>query len=210
VVLRCDITSMNFFFVSRFLKPAFSVIRFLFLFGLLTGCAYQLSNKVDVLPGNSKVLYIPVFKNDSTESLVEVYYTDSLKNEVLRSGYAKLSNTESEADAVLIGRIQSVEVTTDELVVESVNTKYLPKDSVLSSKAKIKVQVELILKKKGSSEILWRGQYTEAKDYTPPQLTLPTINSANNLYNLSARKQTLITLSKEMMQLAFDRMVDNF
>ena len=201
---------MNFFFVSRFLKPTFSVIRFLFLFGLFSGCAYQLSNKVDVLPGNSKVIYIPVFKNDSTESLVEMYYTEALKNEVLRSGYASLSNSEAESDAVLIGKIQSVEITTDELVVESKNTQFLPKDSVLSSKAKIKVQVDLVLKKKGSSEVLWKANYTEAKDYTPPQITLPTINSANNLYNLSARKQAMITLSKEMMQLAFDRMVDNF
>lgn len=201
---------MNFLFVLRFFKPTFSVIHFFGICIILSGCAYKLSNKVDSLPNNIKSVYVPVFKNDSAETMVEAYFTDSLKSEVLRSGYAHVSNSENEADAVLLGTVQSVEITTDEQVIESKDTLYLPKDSVLSSKAKIKIKVQIVLKKKYSSEVLWSGEYAQASDYTPPQITLPTVNSANNLYNLSARKQVIQTMSKEMMQLAFDRMVDNF
>ncbi len=201
---------MNKVFVSRYFKLTFSVIQFFAIVFLSSSCAYKLSNKVDTLPKNIKAIYIPLFKNNSSESLVETIYTDSLRSEALRSGYAQVVNSESAADAVLYGTIQTVEVVADESVIEAQNTKYLPNKTVLSAQAKVTVVVNLVLKKKGSSEVLWSSSFTQARNYTPPQLTLPTINSANSLYNLSVRRQTLSTLSKEMMQLAFDRLVDNF
>lgn len=208
---------MNQFFVSRYFRLTFSVIqyilfciRYIVFSILLSSCAYKLSNKVDTLPQNVKAIFIPVFKNKSSEPLVENLFTDSMRSEALRSGYAQVVNSESQADAVLNGTIQIVEVTADESVIEAKNTKYLPNNSVLSAQAKITVTVALELKKKGSSNVLWSASFAQSRNYTPPQLTLPTINSANSLYNMSVRRQTLQTLSKEMMQLAFDRMVDNF
>ncbi len=203
---------MNQFFVSRYFKVTFSVIGIIFLFNFTSSCAYKLSNKIDTLPKNTKVLFIPVFKNSSSEPLVENFFTDSMRSETLRSGYAQVANSEQNADAVLIGTIQSVEImsSSDDSVIEAKKTDYLPNGTVLTYRTTITVTVDLKLKKKGSSDVLWTGSFTQAKSYKPPQLTLPTINSANNLYNLSASRQTLSTLSKEMMQLAFDRMVDNF
>ena len=166
---------MNKVFVSRYFKVTFSVIQFFVIVLLTSNCAYKLSNKVDTLPKNVKAIYIPLFKNNSSEPLVETIYTDSLRSEALRSGYAQVVNSESAADAVMYGTFQVVEVVSDQSVV-----------------------------------VLWASSFTQARNYTPPQLTLPTINSANSLYNLSVRRQTLSTLSKEMMQLAFDRLVDNF
>lgn len=180
------------------------------LFFLTSSCAYKLSNNADTLPKNVKAIYIPLFKNNSTESLVETIYTDSMRAEALRSGYAQVVNSESAADAVMYGTVVSVEVVSDESVSEPQANNFLPNKTVLSAQAKVKVTVDLMLKKKGSSEVLWSGRFSQARNYTPPQLTLPTINSANSLYNLSVRRQTLSTLSKEMMQLAFDRLVDNF
>ncbi len=179
-------------------------------FGLLSSCAYKLSNKVDTLPKNVKSIFIPVFKNKTSEPLIETLFTDSLRSETLRSGYAQISDSESNSDAVLYGAIDQVDITADESVIVAKDTKYLPNNTVLSTTARITVSVSLVLKKKGSSEVLWSGSFTQSRGYTPPQLTLPTINSANSLYNLSVRRQTFATLSKDMMQLAFDRMVDNF
>jgi hypothetical protein len=177
---------------------------------LLSSCAYKLSNKVDTLPKNVKSIFVPVFINTTAEAYVENAYTDSMRSEILRSGYAEVANSETMSDAVLIGTIQKVILAADESVIESKNTDYLPNKNVLSKSVKVTVGVNLVLKKKGSSEVLWTGNFEQSRSYTPPQLTLPTINSANSLYNLSVRGQTLATLSKEMMQLAFDRMVDNF
>ncbi len=205
---------MNQFFVLRFFEVTLTVtlkVVTAVLFSVyLSSCAYNLSNKVDTLPKNIKVLFIPVFKNNSAEPLVENYFTDALRSETLRSGYAKISNNESTADAVLNGSIDSVDVVSDESVSLPQTDNYLPNNTVLSAQAKITVRVVLVLKKKGSSEVLWSGSFVQSRNYTPPQLTLPTINSANSLYNLSIRQQTLAVLSKEMMQLAFDRLVDNF
>ena len=155
-------------------------------------------------------IVVSVFVNNTTEAFVENTYTDSMRSEILRSGYAQVANSESDADAVLIGTVQKVSLVADESVIESKNTDYLPNKNVLSKSVKVTVSVNLVLKKKGSSEVLWTGNFEQSRSYTPPQLTLPTINSANSLYNLSVRGQTLATLSKAMMQLAFDRMVDNF
>lgn len=176
----------------------------------LNSCAYKLSSSVDTLPGGAQVLYAPLFKNISTEPGLEVYFTNSIKREILNSRAVKMVDSEELADAVLIGTVQNVEIVSEEGAIEAKDTLYLPKNTIMSTTTKITVTVELKLKRKNSSEILWSSHFKQSRNYTPPQVTLPVINSANNLYNLSARRQTLETLSEEMMQLAFDRLVDNF
>ncbi len=197
---------MNRTFVAIFLKLTAAVI--VIFTGL--GCAYKLSSQVDALPNQVKRVHMPVFNNKSTEPGVEVYFTESLKTEAIKSGLVQLSGTESESDAILTGVINEIEVTSDESVIEARDNAYLPNSTVLSTQTKVTVSVSVSLKKKNSSEILWSSDFKQSRYYTPPQVTLPVINTANNLYNLSARRQTLETLSKEMMQLAFDRLVDNF
>lgn len=177
---------------------------------LLSSCAYKNSSQSDGLPENIKVIYIPIFTNESREPLTEVYFTNAFKNEVLRSGFAQLANTEINSEATLKGVIKSVTLTSDESVIESKDTAYLPQGTVLPTQVKVRVEVFLSLIKKDSNQVLWSSTFNQTKNYTPPQITLPVINSANNLYNLSERRQTLESLSKDMMQLAFDRMVDNF
>lgn len=187
-------------------------ILFLSMLIFQFGCAYKLSSTNDTLPGNIRSLYIPVFKNNSTEPGVEVYFTNALKKEILTSNVISLNNHESSTDAVMYGQIKSVEIYSDESVAESTqNSKnYLPRGTVISTQVKVVVTVVLELKKVNSSQILWSSEFKQSLNYTPPQVTLPVINSTNNLYNLSARRQTLETLANQMMQLAFDRMVDNF
>ncbi len=176
----------------------------------ISSCAYKLSSKVDTLPQNVRVIYAPLFKNVSTEPGLEVYFTNSMKRELLNSKVVKLVDSELDSDAVLYGRVFSVEIVSEEGAIEAKDTQFLPKNTILSTTTKITVTVDLRLQRKNSSEVLWSSQFKQSRNYTPPQLTLPVINSANNLYNLSARRQTLETLSEEMMQLAFDRLVDNF
>lgn len=191
------------------MKNYFVMTLFL-LTGCLTSCAYKLSSTVDTLPGEVRKVHAPLFKNLSTEPGLETYFTNSIKREILKSQAVEMAPSDAQADAVLLGTVQKVEIISSEVVTEAKDTDFLPKNTILSATTKIEVTVDLQLKRKNSSEILWRGQFKQSRNYTPPQLTLPVINSANNLYNLSARRQTLETLSEEMMQLAFDRMVDNF
>jgi hypothetical protein len=175
-----------------------------------SSCAYKLSDKVDSLPGNVKSIQIPLFKNDSKEVGAETYFTNALKSEALRAKFMQLKNDESAAEGVLQGRIINVDVVANESVIEAKNTQYLPTETVIATQYNVTVGIELILKRKASSEILWRGTFAQTRNYSAPQITLPSINTANSLYNQSAKRQTIELLSKDMMQAAFDRMVENF
>lgn len=177
---------------------------------LLESCAYKLSSKVDKLPGGIRVIQVPLFSNLSREPNVEVLFTDAFKNEVLRFGRISLVNTESQAQGIVLGTIKSVDLRSDESVIESKDTQYLPYGTVLPTQVRVTVTVSMKMVEQKTQKILWSSDYTQIKYYTPPQITLPVINSANNLYNLSERRQTLEALSKDMMQLALDRLVDNF
>lgn len=176
----------------------------------LTGCAYKLSSESDSLPGKVKSIQIPLFKNESAEVGAETYFTNALKTEALRAKFIQIKNDEKDAEAILQGKITGVDVIADESVIEAKNTKYLPTETVIATQYKVSVGVELTLKRKGSSEILWSGGFRQETNYSAPQITLPVINTANALYNQSAKRQTLDALSKEMMQAAFDRMLEDF
>lgn len=182
----------------------------IFFLVILQSCAYRLSNNVDKLPNDVKVIYIPLFANDSKEPNVEVMFTNALKAEALRFGKLNMVNSESAADATLSGSITSVELASDESVIEAKDAKYLPYGTVLPTQVRVTVTVSMKMTEIKTKKILWSSEYKQYRNYTPPQITLPGLNSANNLYNLSERRQTLETLAKDMMQLAFDRLVDNF
>lgn len=175
-----------------------------------TGCAYKLSTQLEKLPGDLRSIQIPLFQNNSNEPGTEIFFTNALKNETLKSRVVKLVNEESEAEGVLQGKIIDVDVLVADSVIEAKNTKYLPKENVLSTAYTVTVTTELTLKKKGSTQVLWSGVFKQARNYSAPQITLPVINSANSLYNHSAKRQTLDAISKELMQAAFDRMLENF
>lgn len=196
------------------MKPRLSLIFFILTGSViqfyLCGCAYKLSTQLEKLPGNLQSVQIPLFINSSTEPGVEIFFTNSLKNETLKSRIVKLVDDESEAEGVLQGKIVNVDILVAESIIEAKNTKYLPKENVLSSAYTVTVTTELVLKKKGSSDVLWSGTFKQARNYSAPQITLPVINTANSLYNHSAKRQTLDAISKEMMQAAFDRMLENF
>lgn len=193
--------------------------RLTLLFFLLTGsvinfsvigCAYKLSTKLEKLPGDVKSIEIPLFVNKTTEPGAEIFFTNSLKNEALKSRVVQVVNDESQAEGVLQGTITSIDILASESIIESKDAKYLPKENILTTSYTVTVDVLLTLKKKGSSEVLWSGNFKQLQNYTAPTITLPVINTANNLYNHSAKRQTLDALSKEMMQAAFDRMLENF
>lgn len=188
-----------------FLLVTASVILF-----FLSGCAYKLSSQTITLPGNVKSVQIPLFKNDSSEVGVETYFTNSLKTEALRSKVVLVKNESEDAEAILQGRIVGVDVVADESVIEAKNTTFLASETVLATQYKVKVYIDLMLKKRLTGEKIWSGAFEQEQNFSAAQITLPVINTANSLYNESAKRQTLNALSRVMMQAAFDRMVENF
>lgn len=177
----------------------------------MPSCAYKLRSESDELPGDVQRIQIPLFKNESVEPGAEIFFTNALKSEALRSRVARLENNEINADAVLQGTISMIQVLADESLAESTSAyPYLPNGAVLALQYKVTAIIDLVLKKRGSNKILWSGNFKQTKNFPAAQITLPVINTSNSLYNQSAKRQTLDTLSKEMMQAAFDRMLEKF
>jgi hypothetical protein len=196
-------------FSRIFLVLTSSVITFFAVFSL-SGCAYKLSSQTDPLPGNVKSIQIPLFKNDSSEVGAETYFTNALKSEALRSKFVSIKNDESQAEGVLQGTVKSVDIIADESVIEAKNTTYMPTETVIATQYRVSVVIDLVLRKSNSTKVLWSGNFVQTQSYSAPQITLPVINTSNALYNESAKRQTLNVLSRDMMQAAFDRMVENF
>ena len=197
------------------MKKIFSLIILILTASVITfflsACAYKLSSQTENLPGNVKSIQIPLFKNGTGEVNAETYFTNALKVEALRAKFVTLKNDESEADAVLQGRLISIDVIADESSIkEAKDQVYLPTETVIATQYKVIVGVELVLTRSHTTDVLWRGNFVQEKDFSGSQITLPVINTANSLYNESAKRQTLSDLSKNMMQAAFDRMVENF
>jgi hypothetical protein len=177
---------------------------------VISSCAYNLSTKHESLPGNVTRVQIPIFKNLTAEPGAEVFFTNSLKLEALRSRVTKVENEEANAEAILQGTLATIDVIADESVMQAENNPYLPKRNVLAVIYHVTVSVDLVLKRKGTNTVLWSGNFKQTKNFPAAQITLPVINSSNSLYNQSAKRQTLDALSKEMMQAGFDRMVEDF
>ncbi len=192
------------------MKSIFVLIILVLTVAVMPSCAYKLSTNLESLPGDVRHIQIPLFKNSSPEPGAEIYFTNSLKSEALRSRVAKLENESGQAEAILQGTIISIETLAGDSVIESSANPYLASGTVLATQYALSVNIFLELKKKDSSLVLWSGNFKQSKNYTAAQITLPVINTSNSLYNQSAKRQTLDALSKEMMQAAFDRMLENF
>lgn len=192
------------------MKAIFVLFILVITTSVMSACAYKLSTNLETLPGNVSRIQVPIFKNSTLEPGAEIYFTNSLKSEALRSRVAKIVNDSADAEAILQGTLSSIEVLAGDSVIESSANPYLANGTVLATQYALIVNVDLVLKKKDSSQILWSGNFKQSKNFTAAQITLPVINTSNSLYNQSAKRQTLDALSKEMMQAAFDRMLENF
>ena len=192
------------------MKPFFVLIILLITASVMSSCAYNLRKGTDTLPGGVKSIQIPLFKNYSSEAGAEIYFTNSLKSEALRSRSVILENEDSNAEGILQGTVSGIQVIADESIVESPSSMYLPSGAVLALQYKVIVTIDLTLKKRGSNVILWSGNFKQIKNFPAAQITLPVINTSNSLYNESAKRQTLDAISKELMQAAFDRLLEKF
>ncbi len=74
-----------------------------------TGCGYQLVRYGGSL-GDVASLAIPTLRNDSYEPGVEVVVSDALRREFLRRGAVRLLQRPGDADLVLSGSVESVEI----------------------------------------------------------------------------------------------------
>jgi hypothetical protein len=157
------------------------------------------------LPGGYKQISIPVFKNLSQETAIEVYFTNSLIQEFERSKIARVVDPNL-AEAVLEGEIETVTYTPS----GQNQGGSLPTGAVLAAQYQILITAKITVKRNSDKSILWTGTFNGERTYIAPQVLNAVINTVNPLYNLSARRQNIQSLASEMMQEAHDRITENF
>jgi len=187
---------------SRFLPLA--------LVFLVSGCAYRLGIANRSLPGGYKYLSIPVFKNLTQEPGPEVGFTNALIKEFERSEVAKMT-TESLSDVKILGAITSIQYLPGTgIKAEEQQGAYLPKGTVIANDYRILVSVRVSVVRQADNSEIWTGNFSGERTYVAPKITLAGVNSANPLYNLSARRQNIDSVANDMMAEAHDRITENF
>lgn len=189
-------------------------IIFLFLLmvlsGVLSSCAYRFGSPERRIPGGYHLIAVPVFSNKTQEVTIETFFTHSMIMEVERSSLAQVTAKE-ESQAILMGEITKVDyVQGTEITSETGGFETLPKGTVLSKEYRIIAEATVKLVRSSDRAVLWEGSVAGEKHYTAPVVTKEVLNTANPLYNQSARIQNIQVMAQDMMAEAYERMTENF
>lgn len=193
--------------LSRLWRTVFALVQGLPLI-FASGCAYRAGSGERQIPGGYRTIAVPVFKNTSPETGVEVYFTNALVREIQRSRIGELSD-KSSAQVTIEGTIESVSFVPGNTVEPSPENK-LPAGTILNTAYSIVVAATLRLRRNSDQKILWEGSFSKERGYQAPQVGYAGINTVNALYNHSARYQNIEAMSADMMSEAHDRLTENF
>ncbi len=178
--------------------------------GTATGCAYSVGTGDRRLPQGYKLIAVPVFKNATQEVGIEVPFTNAMIRELERSQIAHVV-PKSDAQVVLEGNIESVRYdVANQVSCGATGVCAVPRLTILNTEYRITVQTRLILKRLSDGQSLWSEEFSTQKSYLAPKVGLEGLNSANALYNHSARQENLSAMAVDLMSEAHGRLTENF
>ena len=175
------------------------------------GCAsYHLGSVGRAIPGGYKQISIPVFKNRTQETGVEVSFTNALIKEFQRSKVARIVG-DNLSEVKIEGSIDSIEYQPGARKTSGdASAPYMPTGTVIATEYRVLVNATVRIIRQADGLELWSGGFSGEATYAAPQVTLAGVNSVNPLYNLSARRQNIDTVAASMMAEAHDRITENF
>ena len=195
--------------MKKFVSLSLSLSALLLL-ALSTSCAYRFGSPERRIPGGYQAIAVPVFKNKSQEVSVETFFTQAMMMEVEKSSLARVTSKE-ESQAILLGEITSISYGLGtEVTSETEGFKDLAPGTALARWYTIYVTVDVKLVRSSDMAVLWEGAFNRERRYTAPIITKSVLNTANPLYNHSARIQNIQILSQDMMAEAYERLTENF
>lgn len=175
-----------------------------------TSCAYRAGYSDRRVPGGYDLVAVPIFKNDTVEAGVEVYFTESIIRELERAKLARVV-PKARSQVTLLGTIVRVQYLPGSPTrADSTETNFLPETTVLNAEYRILATVRLELRRNSDQRMLWSSLFQQEKIYSTPRIGTTSLNSANALYNHSARYAKLQSMADEMMAEAHDRLTENF
>lgn len=179
--------------------------------GLTTGCAYSIGTGERRLPEGYQLVSVPVFKNSTQEVGVEVPFTNAIIREIERSQIARVVS-KSDAQVVLEGNIEKIQYDiANQITCDPKECPIpIPRNTVLNTEYRIVVSTKLQLRRVSDSKVLWSEEFSTQKSYLAPKVGIEGLNSANALYNHSARQENLSSMAVDLMAEAHGRLTENF
>lgn len=135
-------------------------MRFVFILltvCLLVGCGYHFPGSSGALPGNVEKIYVPLFKNKTSEPRLEVGLADRISQVSSRSAQVSLVEQRESAEAVLDGDIVGY---------SSIATAYDSNDDISEYKATMVVEARLVDARSERGDVLWHKTIRWSRDYT--------------------------------------------
>lgn len=176
----------------------------------LSACAYRFGSPERRIPGGYHLIAVPVFKNKSQEVSIESFFTQALIMEVEKSSLAKVTSKE-ESQAIILGEIRDVKyIMGTEITKDSKGFENLPNSTSLAKEYTVEITADIKLVRSSDMAVLWSGSVSDQKRYSAPIITKSVLNTANPLYNQSARIQNIQLMSQDMMAEAYERLTENF
>lgn len=179
---------------------------------LLVSCAYHMGDSDRQIPGGYRTVAIPVFQNKTMETGIETYFTNALVREFERGRIGRVTS-KSEAQTTLEGSIDSVNYAVSTQIQQGTSPgqgAFLPLNTLLNTEYRILLVATLRLRRNSDQKILWEGSFPGERAYLAPQIGAEGINSANAVYNQSARYQNIQAMATDLMSEAHNRITENF
>ncbi len=181
-----------------------------------SGCSgYHVGDSDRQIPGGYRTVAIPVFQNKTMEAGIESSFTNALVREFERGRVGRVTS-KSEAQTTLEGTIDSVNY----VVTNQVNknqASFLGSSSspntankLLNTEYRILLTSTLRLRRNSDQKVLWEGSFNGERSYLAPQIGIEGINSADAVYNQSARYQNIEAMAIDLMNEAHNRITENF
>lgn len=186
-------------------------IRFVIcpLFLVMFSCAYQFGTGTRGIPGGYKTVSIPIFKNRSYETGIELNFTNALLWEFQRGTVSKIV-PDSLAEARIEGEVREVKVYSDSKIEAGAPNNNLPRGTVLTTEYTLSVDTSIRVVRNSDNIEIWRGSFVRERQYSAPQVTIAGLNSVNPLYNQSTKRQQINSLAADMMAEAYNRLTESF
>lgn len=155
---------------------------------MFLGCGYRFAGS-GTYPAGVKRIFISILENRTTETGIEKIFTDDMVDEFIRRDETGLANDKNDADAVLIGAIESMSVET------ITHTGVYTSDT---RRVILSVNLKLV---DGKKRILWSGVITDNEAY----------DVADDKFATDERRRDAITvISKRMAEKFYNRLTADF
>lgn len=190
----------------RFTHLIFALI----MTNIITSCAYRFGSPERRIPGGYHLIAVPVFTNRTQEVSIEKFFTHAMIMEVEKSSLAQVTSKE-ESQAILMGEITKIKYELGtEVTSKTEGFTDLPTGTALAKEYRILVESEIKLVRSSDMAVLWEGKVSGEKRYPAPVITKQVLNTANPIYNQSARMQNIQLVSQDMMAEVYERLTENF